>query len=64
MILAKQDAIQEWKDLIGPTNPTRAKEEAPTSLRARYGHDQTRNAVHGSDHYYTAEKEIRFVAEL
>ena len=61
MVLAKPDAIQEWRNLIGPTNPTRAREESPASLRARYGHDQTKNAVHGSDHYHTAEREIRFM---
>ncbi len=61
MVLAKSDAIQEWRDLIGPTNSSRAREEAPHTLRARYGHDNTKNALHGSDHFYTAEKEIRFM---
>lgn len=61
MVLAKPDAIQEWRNLLGHPNPSRAREETPTSLRARYGHDQTRNALHGSDHYHTAEKEIRFM---
>ena len=61
MVLAKIDAVQEWKNLIGPANPSRAREECPASLRARYGHDQTKNALHGSDHYHTAEKEIRFM---
>ncbi len=61
MVLAKPDAIQEWRNLIGHTNPSRAREEDPTTLRARYGHDQTRNALHGSDHYHTAEREIRFM---
>ena len=34
---------------------------SPESLRAHYGTDQTRNAVHGSDSYYGAEREIRFM---
>ncbi len=61
MVLAKSDAIQEWKDLIGPTNSARAREDSPGSLRAKYGHDQIKNALHGSDHYHTAEREIRFM---
>lgn len=47
--------------MIGHPNPSRAREESPLSLRARYGHDQTRNALHGSDRYHTAEREIRFM---
>ena len=46
---------------MGPTNATRAKQEAPHSLRAKYGHDQTRNGLHGSDSYLSAEREIKFV---
>ena len=60
-MLAKPDAIQEWRDLLGPPNASRAKQEAPDSLRAKYGHDQTKNALHGSDSYHSAEKEIKFI---
>lgn len=61
MVLAKSDAVQEWRNLLGHPNPSRAREENPDSLRARYGHDQTKNGLHGSDHYHTAEREIRFM---
>ena len=61
LVLAKPDAISEWRELIGPTNSNRAREEAPESLRARYGHDQTRNALHGSDNYHSSEREIKFM---
>jgi len=61
LVLAKPDAISEWRELIGPTSTNRAREEAPESLRARYGHDQTRNALHGSDNYHSAEREIKFM---
>jgi hypothetical protein len=47
--------------MIGPTLPNKARQLSPESLRARYGADQTRNAVHGSDSYYGAEREIRFM---
>ena len=59
--LAKQDAVGEWKRLLGHTNTYKAKEEDPESLRAKYGHDQTRNALHGSDSVFAAEREIKFM---
>ena len=61
LVLTKPDAISEWRELLGPTNSNRAREEAPESLRARYGHDQTKNALHGSDSYLSAEREIKFM---
>ena len=61
LVLAKQDAVSSWRELIGPTNASRAKQEAPHTLRARYGTDQTRNALHGSDSYLSAEREIKFM---
>jgi len=43
------DAIKTWRKLLGPTNSEKAKEEAPGSIRARFGTDGMRNAGHGSD---------------
>ena len=47
--LSANDAISKWRALIGPTNCEEARIEAPNSIRARFGTDKTRNAVHGSD---------------
>ncbi|CAF0839638.1 unnamed protein product [Rotaria sp. Silwood1] len=60
MVLAKENAIQEWRDLIGPTNSNVAKEKFPDSIRALYGTNEQKNAVHGSDSAVSAEREIRF----
>eukprot|EP00740_Mantoniella_antarctica_P003091 CAMPEP_0181359350 /NCGR_PEP_ID=MMETSP1106-20121128/6031_1 /TAXON_ID=81844 /ORGANISM="Mantoniella antarctica, Strain SL-175" /LENGTH=375 /DNA_ID=CAMNT_0023472441 /DNA_START=250 /DNA_END=1377 /DNA_ORIENTATION=- len=57
---AKTDAIQGWRDLMGPTNTLAALEEAPTSLRARFGTDGTMNATHGSDSAASAMRELKF----
>ena len=47
--LAKNDAIRDWRALMGPTNTFTAREDAPKSLRAKFGTDGTQNATHGSD---------------
>ncbi|VEN64492.1 unnamed protein product [Callosobruchus maculatus] len=58
MILTKENAIQEWRQLMGPTKVFRAQFEAPDSLRGQFGLSDTRNATHGSDSPESAMKEI------
>ncbi|XP_014664719.1 PREDICTED: nucleoside diphosphate kinase homolog 5-like [Priapulus caudatus] len=60
LILAQDKAISKWREMIGPTNTQNAREIQPESLRAIYGTDGTRNGVHGSDSFSSAEREIRF----
>ncbi|CAF1346040.1 unnamed protein product [Rotaria magnacalcarata] len=60
MVLSKENAIQQWRELIGPTNSTVAKETHPDSIRAFFGSNEQKNAVHGSDSVVSAEREIRF----
>ncbi|KAM9066738.1 nucleoside diphosphate kinase homolog 5 isoform X2 [Sarcophilus harrisii] len=61
MILARHNAISYWLDLMGPFNSFKAKETHPDSLRAIYGTDDLRNALHGSKNFAAAEREIRFM---
>ncbi|KAL3700738.1 hypothetical protein R1sor_018760 [Riccia sorocarpa] len=60
MELVAEDAIAKWKLLIGPTSTEVARMKAPSSLRAQFGTDCTRNAVHGSSTYESAAKEGHF----
>ncbi|CAF1134033.1 unnamed protein product [Adineta ricciae] len=60
MVLAKENAVQQWRELIGPTNSTVAKETHSESIRALFGTNEQKNAVHGSDSEVSAEREIRF----
>lgn len=60
MVLEGVDAVPTWRMLMGPTNTMVAQAEAPKSLRAKYGSDGTRNAVHGSDSELSASREIDF----
>ncbi|ORZ15495.1 nucleoside diphosphate kinase [Lobosporangium transversale] len=60
LILEKPNAITDWRALIGPTHPPRARINAPDTLRSLYGMTDTRNSFHGSDAAETAKNEIQF----
>ncbi len=56
-VLEGPDAIAAYRELMGDTDSTKA---APGTVRARFGTDIERNAVHGSDAPETAKTEIAF----
>ncbi|KAK7005202.1 nucleoside diphosphate kinase 5 [Biomphalaria glabrata] len=60
LMIARDQAISYWRELIGPTNTLKARQTHPECLRAIYGTDDQRNALHGSDSFSSAQREIRF----
>ena len=48
MELVAEDAVTSFRSVIGPTNSQEAKETAHRTIRAAFGSDAMRNAVHGS----------------
>ena len=59
--LINDDCITRWAKLMGPENPKSAKKDSPNSLRALFGEDGMKNAVHGSESQAVAQKELDFV---
>ena len=57
MILSGRNAIQKNRDLMGETDPKKAK---VGTIRKRYGISIDKNSVHGSDSAENAKKEINF----
>ena len=56
-ILEKDNAVADFRKLIGATDPSRSE---PGTVRNLYGKSVTENAVHGSDADSTAEREGNF----
>ena len=57
MILSKENAVLENRELMGATNPEDAKEG---TIRKKYGLSIDKNSVHGSDSQENAKIEIDF----
>lgn len=55
MVLEGENAILEWRKLMGATNP---KDAAPGTIRGDYATTVDENVAHGSDAPETAEREI------
>ncbi|CAG9467850.1 unnamed protein product [Pedinophyceae sp. YPF-701] len=58
-VLEGPDAVERWRRLLGPTDPSKAYQGDPDSIRAIYGLDVTNNAAHGSDSADAAVREMR-----
>ena len=57
MILEKDNAILENREVMGATNPKDAKDG---TIRKKFGISIDKNSVHGSDSLDNAKKEIEF----
>ncbi|MBO8130930.1 MAG: nucleoside-diphosphate kinase [Candidatus Marinimicrobia bacterium] len=61
MVLKKENAVEEFRKIIGATDPNEAEEG---TLRKKYGLDVRKNFAHGSDSVENANKEIAFFFPL
>jgi len=60
MVLYRLEAIAVWEQIMGPESIREARRLRPGCLRARFGRDGQRNAVHGSASVKNAGREVRF----
>lgn len=58
--LIKDNGSVELANLIGPENSLTAKNQAPESLRAKFGKDNLRNALHVSENAEAATRELSY----
>ncbi len=56
-ILEKENAVEDFRFLIGATDPNNAKDG---TIRKMFATDKTHNAIHGSDSDKSAERECDF----
>ena len=56
-VLAGENAIVRWRDLMGATDPAKAE---PGKIRRDFGQNIEQNATHGSDAPETAAREVSF----
>jgi nucleoside-diphosphate kinase len=57
MALERENAIAEWREIMGATNPANAKDG---TIRKKWADSIERNAVHGSDAEDTARFELSY----
>ena len=57
MWLEKDNAVKEWRNLIGSTDPSEAEDG---TIRSLFAESKERNSVHGSDSDENASIEINF----
>lgn len=57
LCLEKENAVEEWRKLMGATNPAHAE---GGTIRRLFAESIGRNCVHGSDAEYTAAAELAY----
>ncbi len=60
-VLEGENAIRRVREIIGPTDSEEARKTAPGSIRALFGTDKGKNAIHASDSQESASYEIPFI---
>ncbi len=57
LIIEKENAVSDFRELIGATDPTKAE---PGTIRALFAKSMSQNAIHGSDSLENAKIEADY----
>ncbi|XP_074515615.1 thioredoxin domain-containing protein 6-like isoform X1 [Sebastes fasciatus] len=61
LALARTGAVHHWKNILGPSDVNKAREESPECLRAQFAvENEPINQLHGSESHEEAEREINY----
>ncbi|KAJ1508919.1 thioredoxin domain-containing protein 6 [Coelomomyces lativittatus] len=60
-LLSKENAVNAFREMMGPYDPNKAKSEAPRSIRALHASDPIRNVVHGSSDSEQAQRDVELL---
>uniref|UniRef100_A0A182N809 Nucleoside diphosphate kinase n=1 Tax=Anopheles dirus TaxID=7168 RepID=A0A182N809_9DIPT len=60
VLLSGDNAIQQWRNLMGPTKVLKSVYTHPECIRSTFGLSDTRNATHGSDSEQSVTAERKF----
>ena len=60
-VLQGENAVSNYRKLIGATNPNEASEG---TLRSKFAESLSKNAVHGSDSLESAQREIDIMSKI
>ncbi|MEO0138643.1 MAG: nucleoside-diphosphate kinase [candidate division WOR-3 bacterium] len=61
IMLERENAVEKLRELVGATDPKNAR---LGTIRAMFGENIERNAVHASDTPQNAERELKFFFEI
>ncbi|MCL4133011.1 UNVERIFIED_CONTAM: hypothetical protein GTU68_005282, partial [Idotea baltica] len=60
MELVGEEAVDNWRQTLGPTDSGVARDQFPDTVRALFGTNKQLNAAHGSDSTSSATRELSF----
>lgn len=62
--IRQENAVAQFREFCGPHDPEIAKHLRPNTLRAKFGEDRVKNAVHCTDMPEDGVLEVRYFFEM